>query len=70
MNKLMFKPSIQIIGLPVLEEKILRVLQYMDWASIGHVTWTIYINCRSLFQWILHMKSGFDRPIGFGEEDL
>ena len=32
---------------------------------LGHMTWTIYINFRSLFLRMLHMKFGFDWPSGF-----
>ena len=37
---------------------------------LGHVTWTIYINFRSPFLRMLHMKFGFDWPSGFRGEDL
>ena len=36
----------------------------------GHVTWTIYINFRSPFLRVLHMKFGFDLPSSFRGEDL
>ena len=36
----------------------------------GHVTWTIYINFRSPFLRMLHMKFGFDWPCGLRGEDL
>ena len=37
---------------------------------LGHVTWTIYTNFRSPFPRRLHIKFGFDRPSGFGGEDV
>ena len=37
---------------------------------LGHVTWTIYINLRSHFLRMLHMKFGFDWSGGFRGEDL
>ena len=36
---------------------------------LGHVSWTIYINFRSTFLRMRHMKFGFDWPSGFLEED-
>ena len=36
----------------------------------GHVTWTIYINFRSLFPRRLQIKFGFDWPSGFRGEDV
>ena len=33
---------------------------YSNGDHLGHVTWTIYINSRSPFLWMLHMKFGFD----------
>ena len=43
---------------------------YSHGGHLGHVTWTIYINYRSLFLRMLYMKFGFDSPTGFREEDL
>ena len=41
-------PSFKIIGLLVLDKKILKVFTiYGDGSHLGHVTWTIYINFRS-----------------------
>ena len=37
---------------------------------LGHVTQTLWTNFRSPIPLRLHMKFGFDRPSGFGEEDL
>ena len=36
------------------------------------VTWTIYMYMNFIphFQWMLHMKLGFDWPSGFREEDF
>ena len=55
------------------EEYFLRVLTihvYGRGGHLGHVTQITRINFRSPVQWRLHMKSGFDWPSGFGEEDL
>ena len=35
---------------------------YRHGGHLGHVTWTIYINFRSPFLRMLHMKFGFDWP--------
>ena len=43
---------------------------YSHGGHLGHVTWTIYINFRSPFLRMLHMKFGFDWPSGFRGEDL
>ena len=43
---------------------------YGHGGHLGLVTWTIYINFRSPFLRMLHMKFGFDWPRGFREEDL
>ena len=43
---------------------------YSHDGHLGHVTWTIYINFRFPFLWMLHMKFGFDWPNGFRGEDL
>ena len=54
-------PSFKIIGLPVLEKKILKVFAiYSHGSHLGHVTWTIYTNFRSPFIKMLHMKFDFD----------
>ena len=37
---------------------------------LGNVTWSIYINFRSPFLMVLHMKFGFNLPSGFRGEDL
>ena len=64
-------PSFKIIGLLVLEKKIFKVfIIYGHGGHLGHVTWTIYINFRSPFLRMLHMKFGFDWPSGFRGEDL
>ena len=53
------------------EEDFLKVFAiYSHGGHLGHVTWTIYINFRSPFLRILHMKFGFDWPSGFRGEDL
>ena len=43
---------------------------YSHGSHLGHVTWTIYINLRSPFVRMLHMKFGFDWPRGFREVDI
>ena len=53
------------------EEDFLKVFAiYSHGSHLGHVTWTIYINFRSPFLRMLHMKFGFDWPSGFRGEDL
>ena len=37
---------------------------------LGHVTWIIYTNFRSLFPRRLHIKFGFDWPSGLRGEDV
>ena len=64
-------PSFKIIGLLVLEKKILKGFAiYSHCGHLGHVTLTIYINFHSLFLRMLDIKFGFDWPSGFGEEDV
>ena len=43
---------------------------YGHGGHLGHVTWTIYINFRSLFPRRLHIKFGFDWSSGFRGEDV
>ena len=43
---------------------------YSHGGHLGHVTWTIYINFRSPFLRMLHMKFGFDWPSGFREKEI
>ena len=43
---------------------------YSHGSHLGHVTWTIYINFRSPFLRMLHMKFGFDWPSSFRGEGL
>ena len=51
------------------EEDFFKVFTiYWHGGHLGHVTWTIYINFRSLFQRRLHIKFGFDWPSGFRED--
>ena len=51
------------------EEDFLKVFAiYSHGGHLGHVTWIIYINFRSPFLRILHMKFGFDWPSGFRED--
>ena len=53
------------------EEDFLRVFTiYGHSGHLGHVTWTIYIDFRSLFPRRLHIKIAFDWPSGFRGEDL
>ena len=60
------------IGPLVPEKKIFFMVLtiYGHGGHLGHVTWTIYINCQSPFLRMLHMKFGFDWPGGFRGEDL
>ena len=51
-------------------EAFLRFLPYGHGGHLGYVTWTIYINFRSLFPRRLHIKFGFDWPRGFRGEDV
>ena len=51
--------------------RVLKVFAiYRHGGHLGHVTWTIYINFRSPFLRMLHMKFGFDCPSGFTGEDV
>ena len=43
---------------------------YSHDGHLVHVTLIIYINFRSPFLRMIHMKFGFDWPSGFREEDL
>ena len=43
---------------------------YGHGGHLGHVASIIYINFRSPFLRMLHMKFGFDWPTGFRGEDL
>ena len=53
------------------EEDFLKVFTIYSYGGhLGHLTWTIYINFRSPFLWMLHMKFGFDWPSGFRGDDL
>ena len=53
------------------EEAFLKVFTiYGHGGHLGHVTWTIYINFRSPFQRMLHIKFGFDWQSGFRGEDV
>ena len=64
-------PSFKIIGLLALEKKIFKVFNIDGRGGhLGHVTWTIYISFRSLFQRRLHIKFGFDWPSGYRGEDV
>ena len=66
-----YVPSFVEIGPPVLDKKIFMVFTiYEQGGHLGHVTWIIYINFRSLFLRMLRMKFGFDWPSGFRGEDL
>ena len=63
--------SLKIIGIPVLEKKRFKDLTvYGRGGHLGHVTWTIYINLGFPFPRRLHIKFGFDFPIGFRGEDV
>ena len=53
------------------EEDFWRVfIIYGHGGHLGHVTWTPWTNFRSPIPWRLRMKFGFNRPSGFGEEDV
>ena len=53
------------------EEDFFKVLTiYGHDGHLGHETWTIYTNFRSLFPRRLHIKFGFDWPSGFRGEDV
>ena len=41
---------------------------YRHGGHLGHVTWTIYLNFRSLFTRGPHMKFGFDWPSSSRED--
>ena len=66
---LCFMPSFKIIGLLVVEKKILNVcfffVFYSHGGNLGHVTWAIHTNIRSPFLRMLHMKFAFDWLSGF-----
>ena len=64
-------PSHKVIGPLVLEKIFEGFLPYMGVATIlGHVTQTRGTTFHFPMPLRLHMKFGFDRPSGFGEEDL
>ena len=53
------------------EEDFLRVFTiYWCGGYLGHVTQMTRINFRSPYPRRLHIKFGFDRASGFGEEDV
>ena len=53
------------------EEYFFKVFTiYGHGGHLGHVTWTIYINCYYPFPRRLHIKFGFDWPSGFRGEDV
>ena len=53
------------------EEDFLKVFAiYSHVGHLGHVTLTNYTNFHSLFLRMLHIKFGFDWPIGFRGEDV
>ena len=63
-------PNFKIIGLMVLEKKILKVFTiYGHGGHLCHVTRTIY-NFRSPFPRRLYIIFGFDWPSGFRGEDV
>ena len=66
-------PSFLEISPPVPEKKILEgffFTKYWHGSNLGHVTNMPRTKFRSLYPRRLHIKFGFDRPIGFGEEDF
>ena len=53
------------------EEDFLRVFTiYGHGGHLGHVTQMPRTNCLSTYLKRLHIKFGFDRASGFGEEDV
>ena len=53
------------------EEDFLRVFTiYGRGGHLGHVTHMPRTKCCSPYPRRLHIKFGFDRPSGFGEEDV
>ena len=64
-------PRFVEICLPVLEKKILKGFTiYGRGGYLGHVTQKPRTNFRSPYPRRLHIKFGFDRASGFGEEDF
>ena len=65
-------PSFVEIGPPVLEEKIFEgfFTIYGHGGHLGHVTCISYIHIGSPFLLKLHIKFGFDWPIGFRGDDV
>ena len=57
-----YTPSFVEIGPPVPEKIFMVFTIYGHGGHLGHVTWNIYINFRSPFLRMLHMK--FDWPSG------
>ena len=69
LESLMLHTNFKILGLLVLEKKILKVFTiYGPGGNLSHVTLSIYTNFCSLFPRRLHMKFGFDWPRGFRGE--
>ena len=64
--------SHKVISPLVLEKKIFEgfFTIYGRGGHPGHVTQTPQTNFRSPIPLRFHMKFGFDRPSGFGDEDL
>ena len=60
--------NFKIIGVLLLEKKIFSFYSHGD--NHGHVTWTVYINFRSSFLRMLHIKLSFDLPSGFRGESF
>ena len=52
------------------EEDFMVFTIYGHGRQFGHVTWRIYVKFLSLFPRRLLIKFGFDRPSGFGGEDV
>ena len=62
-------PSFKIIGLPVLEKKILKVFTiYGRGGHLGYGHMTIFTNLCSLFLWRLHVNFVFDWQSGIREK--
>ena len=51
-------------------EGVFTIYMYWHGGNLGHVTNMPRTNFRSLYPRRLHIKFGFDQPIGFGEEDF
>ena len=71
-SSLCYIPSFVVISPPVPEKKIFEGFFTIYWhgGNLGHVTKMPRTKFLSLYPRRLQIKFGFDRPIGFGEEDF